>query len=48
MITASLGLVKMEEIAALPEKDTHAAARLVTLGPTVIVNSIAITYTFKI
>ena len=48
MITANLGLVKMAEIAVIPEVDTHAAARLVTLGATVTVNIIAIMYTFKI
>ena len=48
MITASLGRVKMEEIAEIPEEGTHATARLVTLVPTACVNIIAIMYSFKI
>ena len=47
MITASQGRVKMEEFAVIPEVDTYAAARLVTLGRTAKVNIIAIMYNFK-
>ena len=47
MIIANQGRVRMEEIAVIPEEDTHAAARLDTLGGTAIVNIIAIMYSFK-
>ena len=48
-ITASQGRVKMEEIAWIPEEDTHATARLDTLGRTACVNIITIIYySFKI
>ena len=42
-ITASPGRAKMEAIAKIPQVDTHAAARMVTLGITAIVSLIAIT-----
>ena len=46
MITANQGRVKMEEFAVIPEEDTHAGARLDTLGGTAIVNIIVIMYGF--
>ena len=48
MITASQSCVKLDEIVMTPEEDTHAAARLVTLGGTAKVNIIALMYSFKI
>jgi hypothetical protein len=43
-ITASQGHVKMEAIAKIPQVDTHAAARMITLGTTAIVSVIASMY----
>ena len=43
-ITASPVRVKMEAIALIPEVDTHAAARMITLGTTAIVSVIAFMY----
>ena len=37
-ITASQGRVKMEASAKIPQVDTHAAARMITLGTTAIVS----------
>ena len=37
-ITARQGRVKTEAIAVIPKVDTHAAARMITLGTTVIVS----------
>ena len=45
-IIASQRRVKMEAIAKIPQVDTHAAARMVTLGTTAIVSFIAIMYMF--
>ena len=41
-ITASQVRVKMEAIALIPQADTHAAARMITLGTTAIVGLFAI------
>ena len=41
-ITASQVRVKMEAIAIIPKVDTHAAARMITLGKTAIVGLFAI------
>ena len=38
LITASQVRVKMEEFAKIPQLDTHAAARMITLGRTAIVS----------
>ena len=43
-ITASQVRVKMEAIAIIPKLDTHAAARMITLGTTAIVSVIASMY----
>ena len=47
-ITASQGRVKMGAIALMPKLDTHAAARMITLGTTAIVSIISITFIFVI
>ena len=41
-ITASQVRVKMEAIALIPQVDTHAAARMNSLGTTAIVSLVAI------
>ena len=38
----------MEEIAIIPSKDSHAAARMITLGTTANVSIIVIKYTLSI
>ena len=43
-ITASQVRVKMEAFAIIPQLDTHAAARMITLGTTATVRLIAIMY----
>ena len=43
-ITANQGRVKMEAIALIPQLDTHACARMITLGKTANVSIIAIMY----
>ena len=45
-ITASQVHVKMEAFAIIPQLDTYAAARMITLGTTAIVSIIAIMYFF--
>ena len=42
--TASQGRVKMAAIAKIPQVDTRAAARMITLGTTAIVSLIAIMF----
>ena len=42
LITASQVRVKMEAFAIIPQLDTRAAARMITLGTTAIVSIIAI------
>ena len=44
LITASQVRVKMEAFAIIPQLDTHAAARMITLVTTAIVSIIAIMY----
>ena len=44
IITASQGRVKMVVIAMIPQLDTHACARMITLGTTANVSIIAIMY----
>ena len=43
-ITANQGRVKMEAIAKIPQADTRAAARMITLGTTAIVSLFDITF----
>ena len=43
-ISANQGRVKMEAFAIIPQLDTHAAARMITLGTPANVGSIAIMY----
>ena len=45
-ITASQVRVKMEAFAIIPQLDTHATARMITLGTTAIVRIIAFMYIF--
>ena len=46
-ISASQGRVKMEAFAIIPQLDTHAAARMITLGTTAIVSILLLLCTFK-
>ena len=43
-ITARQVRVKMEAFAIIPQLDTHAAARMITLGTTAIVSIIVVMY----
>ena len=45
-ITASQGRVKMEAFVIIPQLDTHAAARMITLGTTANVSIIAIMHIY--
>ena len=46
-ISASQGRVKMEAFAIIPQLDTHAAARMITLGRTAVVSMLLLLCTFK-
>ena len=46
-ITANQGRVKMEAFAIIPQMDTHAAARIITLGTTAIVSIVLLWCSLK-